>query len=122
MPGDVLDPLGTRRSEARTKKTATIASKTECWGVNGGRRGEFTWNWLIDDLASLGSRSFPRYCYGGLLRLPSPRDYQLWLPGTGFDGGGALTVGVKRFPPPGLIDFSVGETEVVVVGVVVDVS
>jgi hypothetical protein len=43
--------------------------------------------------------------------------------------GGALTGGVKRLPPVGLIDFSVGVTEgaddgavVVVVVVVVDVS
>jgi hypothetical protein len=50
------------------------------------------------------------------------RDCQLWLPGTGFDGGGALTVGVNRLPPVGLIDFSVGVTDTEVVGVVVDVS
>lgn len=43
-------------------------------------------------------------------------------------GGGALTGGVKRLPPVGLIDFSVGDTEGAddddgaVVLVVVDVS
>jgi hypothetical protein len=34
--------------------------------------------------------------------------------------GGALTGGVNRLPPVGLIDFSVGDTEVVVVLGVVD--
>jgi hypothetical protein len=40
-----------------------------------------------------------------------------WSPGIGVGAGGALIVGVKRFPPVGLIDFSVGVTDVVVVEV-----
>jgi hypothetical protein len=54
------------------------------------------------------------------------------LPGMAVGAGGALIEGVKRLPPVGLIDFSVGDTEgsedddgavvVVVVVVVVDVS
>ena len=49
-------------------------------------------------------------------------------PGTAVIGGGALTGGVNRLPPVGLIDFSVGDSGavddgvVVVVVVVVDVS
>ena len=54
-----------------------------------------------------------------LRRVSWPRSGQ-WSPGTGGGAGGALTVGVNRLPPVGLIDFSVGETDVV--GVVVDVS
>ena len=50
-----------------------------------------------------------------------PRDYE-WSPGTGGGAGGALTVGVNRLPPDGLIDFSVGVTDADVLGVVVDVS
>jgi hypothetical protein len=54
-----------------------------------------------------------------------------WSPGMAVGGGGALTGGVNRLPPVGLIDFSVGATDeaggavvvvlvvVVVVGVVV---
>jgi hypothetical protein len=56
-----------------------------------------------------------------------------WLPGIAVGAGGALTGGVNRLPPEGLIDFSVGATvgadddgavvvAVVVVVVVVDVS
>ena len=45
-------------------------------------------------------------------------------PGMAVGAGGALTGGVNRLPPVGLIDFSVGDTDGVVVdeGVVVDVS
>ncbi len=47
-------------------------------------------------------------------------------PGTAVIGGGALTGGVNRLPPVGLIDFSVGDSgavdDGVVVVVVVDVS
>lgn len=49
-----------------------------------------------------------------------------WSPGIAVGAGGALTGGVKRLPPDGLIDFSVGDADgavvVAEVGVVVEVS
>jgi hypothetical protein len=49
-----------------------------------------------------------------------------WSPGMAVGAAGALTGGVNRLPPVGLIDFSVGDTvaddDGVVVVVVVDVS
>ena len=122
MFGEVLGTCGTRRSETSSKKAAMTASSAECSTHRCLRSDVACGDGLIDGLAGLGSRSAPWHCYEGLLRLPRPREYQLWLPGTGFDGGGAFTEGVNRLPPPGLIDFSVGVTDAEVVGVVVDVS
>ena len=43
-----------------------------------------------------------------------------WLPGGAVGAGGAYTGGVKLLPPVGFTCFSVGETDVVVVVVVLD--
>jgi hypothetical protein len=46
---------------------------------------------------------------------------QLWVPGMAVGAGGAVTGGVNRLPPVGLMLFSVGETDGAVVVVVVSV-
>jgi hypothetical protein len=51
---------------------------------------------------------------------PPGRSRRQCVPGMAVGAGGALTLGVNRLPPVGLIDFSVGVTEEEVVAGVVD--